>query len=105
MQPYAPMPLTWCPPLRQTWRGGERQPAGATANEEGTKATCPACSLQPAACSLQPGLGVISATAADGRLIVGDVPLRLYALGVAAPGVMDSLRIASPGHLSEQPNA
>ena len=83
----------------QAWRGGERQPAGATANEQGTKATCHACSLQPAACSLQPGLGVISATGADGRLIVGDVALRLYALGVAALAVMGSLRIASPTHL------
>ena len=88
-----------CAPLLQAWRGGERQPAGATANEQGTKATCPACSLQPAACSLQPGLGVISATGADGRLIVGDVALRLYALGVAALAVMGSLRIASPTHL------
>ena len=107
MQPHAPMCTCstglvvhhCCAPLLQAWRGGERQPAGATADEQGTKATCHACSLQPAACSLQPGLGVISATGADGRLIVGDVALRLYALGVAALAVMGSLRIASPTHL------
>ena len=45
-----------------------------------------ACYLQPAACYLQPGLGVISATRADGGLIVGDVPHpRALALNVPIP--------------------